>query len=292
MTALYEDLSWKAKLNCDCDHQATMVRTCTQCLGSKAQAYQLPPGHSASLQIRNTVVTTNMMPMAIRNAAYRDDMEKYKIQIAGWDTREIYDMLDLTAKHEASKTLRGSRKMTVFKLEFNLLATFRHQSKYDKSVDDRCFRCKRLNEDIHHVITCPPVKTSAREELLHQAMESTIMGPRECHYVATKMKEGLKQWLNGRSSRWEGPIRHAADVVGNLKFEAYLNQMDIGWDPAFKRKVSKLWVRLCSAKKKGIGMAYWRKSGAPELFQVYGIWPSRVGLYAMRIYMERQSKKN
>lgn len=81
-----------------------MVPTYTQCLGSPAQAYQLPPGHSASLQIRNTVVTTNM-PTAIRNMAYRDDMENYIIQTAGWDTREIYDMVDWTARHEASKTL-------------------------------------------------------------------------------------------------------------------------------------------------------------------------------------------
>lgn len=45
-------------------------------------------------------------------------------------------------------------------------------------------------------------------------MESAIKGPGgEFHYVATKMKEGLNQWLNGRSSRWEGPIPHAADVV-------------------------------------------------------------------------------
>jgi len=67
------------------------------------------------------------------------------------------------------------------------------------------------------------------------------MGPGACHYVATIMKEGLNQWLNGRSSPWEGPIPHAADVVGNLTFEAYLNQMDIGWDQAFKGRVSKLW---------------------------------------------------
>ena len=110
--------------------------------------------------------------MAIRNAAYCDDIEKYIIQTAGWDTREIYDMVDWTARHEASKTLRGSRKMTVFKLEFNLLAMFRHQGIYDKSMDNRCF----LNKDINHVITCP-VKTSAQEELLHQAMELAIMGP-------------------------------------------------------------------------------------------------------------------
>ena len=245
----------EGQLNCDCDHQATMVQTCTQCLGSPpAQTYQLPPGHSASLQIRNTVVTTNM-PMAIRNAAFRYDMEKYIMQMAGWDTREIYDMVDWTARHEARKqTLRGSRKMTVFKLEFNLLTTFRHRSKYDKSVDNRCFRCKRLNEDINHVITCP-VKTSAREELLHQAMESAIMGPGACHYVATKMKEGLNQWLNGRSSRWERPIPHAADVVGNLTFKAYLKQMDIAWvGPSVQRKSKQIvWSRNGYAQQRKRG---------------------------------------
>ena len=62
-----------------------MVRTCTRCLASPAQTYQLPPGHSASLKIRNTVVSRKI-PMAIRIAAYRADTEKYIIHVAGWDT--------------------------------------------------------------------------------------------------------------------------------------------------------------------------------------------------------------
>lgn len=39
------------------------------------------------------------------------------------------------------------------------------------------------------------------------------MGTGAYHYGATKMKKGLEQWLGGRSSRWEGIILHAADVV-------------------------------------------------------------------------------
>ena len=148
------------------------------------------------------------------------------------------------------------------------MATFRHWSKYDKSVDNRCFRCKRLSEDINHVISCPPVKTSAREELLHQAMESAIMGSGACHYVATKMKEGLNQWLNGRSSRWEGPIPHATDVVGNLTFEAYLNQMYSGWAQAFKGRVSKLWgvATVTHSKEKGDRDGVLAESAALGLF--------------------------
>ena len=47
--------------------------------------------------------------------------------------------------------------MTIFKMEFELLATLRHQSKYDRSVDNMCFRCKQLNEDVNHVIRCAAV---------------------------------------------------------------------------------------------------------------------------------------
>ena len=78
-----KDLSWKAKLNCNCDHQAAMVWSCPRCIGSTAQAYQLPPGHcSASLQIGASVVTANL-PMAICKAAYHEDMENYAIQKQG-----------------------------------------------------------------------------------------------------------------------------------------------------------------------------------------------------------------
>jgi hypothetical protein len=46
---------------------------------------------------------------------------------------------------------------------------------------------------------------------------------------------------------------HVADIVGNLTFEAYLNQMDIGWDQASKGRVSKLWgvATVMHSKEKG-----------------------------------------
>ena len=70
------------------------------------------------------------------------------------------------------------------------------------------------------------------------------MGPGASPFVATKLKEGLKQWLvlGNRISCWEGPIPHLSDAVRSLKFETYLNHIAIGWDQVFKGKVSKLWV--------------------------------------------------
>ena len=46
---------------------------------------------------------------------------------------------------------------------------------------------------------------------------------------------------------------HAADVVGSLPFEAYLNQIEIVWEQAFKGKMMKLWgvAMVMHCKEKG-----------------------------------------
>lgn len=54
-----------------------------------------------------------------------------------------------------------------------------------------------------------------------------------CPFVAFKLQEGLLPWLQNKQTRWEGPIPPPFDVIGNLTFEAYLNQMAIDWDQAF-----------------------------------------------------------
>ena len=142
------------KLNCDCDHQAAQVRSCIKC-AKTSQVYQLPPGHKATLQIGSTYITTHL-PLAIRNAMYREEMVQYIMKHAGWDTRFVFDSLvDWEARNLAWQKVRGSKKMTIFKLEFDLLATISRRSKYNSTVDNRCFRCKQLNEDVNHVLRCP-----------------------------------------------------------------------------------------------------------------------------------------
>jgi hypothetical protein len=48
------------------------------------------------LKLGNTFVTTDL-PLTIRNAVYRHEMEEYIIERAAWDRREIYDMVDWDA---------------------------------------------------------------------------------------------------------------------------------------------------------------------------------------------------
>ena len=44
-----------------------------------------------------------------------------------------------------------------------------------------------------------------------------------------------------------------SNVIRSLTFEAYLNQIDIGWYQAFKEKMSKLWgvATVTHSKEKG-----------------------------------------
>ena len=140
----------KAKLNCDCDHQAAQVRSCIKC-AKTSQVYQLPPGDKVTLQIGSTYITTQLL-LAIRNAMYREKMVQYIMKCAGWGTIFVFDLVDWEACNLAWQKVRGSKKMTIFKLEFDLLATFRRRSKYNRTVNNRCFRCKRRSEEVNHII--------------------------------------------------------------------------------------------------------------------------------------------
>ena len=147
----YNQLPWQAQLNCDFDHQAAQVQRCNIC-ANIPRIYKLPPVHKATLQIGPTHITTHL-PLAIRNAIYRDEMVHPIMKSAGWDTSFVFDLLvDWEAYNLALQKLRGSKKMTIFKMEFELLVTLPRQSKYNRSVDNRCFRCKQLNQDVNYVI--------------------------------------------------------------------------------------------------------------------------------------------
>ena len=63
----YQDFSWEAKMNCDCDILASKVQDCILSKSHIPDKYQLPPGHEATLE-GNGIFITEHVPMAIRNA--------------------------------------------------------------------------------------------------------------------------------------------------------------------------------------------------------------------------------
>ena len=92
----YDQVSWQAKLNCDCDQQAVSVRECHTCAFNSQVPYKLPPGHAATLQIGNTFIIKHL-PLAVRNAVYKGDMKRYVIKSAGWENHTFFAKVDWEA---------------------------------------------------------------------------------------------------------------------------------------------------------------------------------------------------
>ena len=71
-------------------------------------------------------------------------------------------MVDWPGCSRAGRKLSDSKRMTVFKLEFDLLAILQHRSRFDWKVNNRCPWCNHLNEDINHVIQCTDTAKSRK----------------------------------------------------------------------------------------------------------------------------------
>jgi hypothetical protein len=56
-------------------------------------------------------------------------MKKYIMKLAGWDICYVFVKVDWEASFKAIKNIGGSKKMTIFKMEFDLLAAFQRRSK-------------------------------------------------------------------------------------------------------------------------------------------------------------------
>ena len=106
-------------------------------------------------------------------------------------------MVNWEARAKPRKRLKLSTQMTVFKLEFDFFATFKDAvAIYNNGVDNRCFRCKRLNEDINHVIRCQSAVTSMNK-LWREVVESALNGPGSCQYVSqSKIPTGHAAMVN------------------------------------------------------------------------------------------------
>ncbi len=68
----YNQLTWQARLNCDCDALAELPRTCQQCKTERTPKHILPPGHGASLSIGKMYVTGHMA-QEVKQACFRQE---------------------------------------------------------------------------------------------------------------------------------------------------------------------------------------------------------------------------
>ena len=80
-----DQLPWEEKLNYYYDFQANQVRSCEKCRKQRLKHNKLTPAppYAATFQVGKIFVTTHL-PLAIRNVAYRSEMEEYIFRKAGW----------------------------------------------------------------------------------------------------------------------------------------------------------------------------------------------------------------
>ena len=117
----YNDLTWQAKLNCNCDTAAESVRSCVECTRTAHRHYTLPPGHGATLRIGGRFITSHIQ-QEVKEASYRLEMMYYIAKNAKWPPG-VFELVDWSARGHAAKRIRRDNHLTFCKLEFDLFAT-------------------------------------------------------------------------------------------------------------------------------------------------------------------------
>ena len=149
----YSTHSWKAKLNCDCDHLTGSAWQSSECCPRHKAPYLIPPGHIASLQINGNFITSHIAT-AIREASFRTELIQHITNKSARQSTTIFDTIDWEARSRASLSLPQGNRLTIFKLEFDLFATMSQRHKMEKHTDHQCPRCCKLHENLNHVFQC------------------------------------------------------------------------------------------------------------------------------------------
>ena len=293
----YNDLPWQAKLNCDCDQLAGASRKCQICLDTLQKRYDLPTGHIASLEIDGIIVTSHVAT-AIKEASYCNEFTQYITQMSGWQDKEIYHTIDWVAQSRAGKQRSSGQCLTIFKLKFALFATMSQRHQMEQGIDHRCPRCQHFQETLAHVFQCPRA-SDIRRCALTRALAS-IQENVTCTFVIDMLESGVSQWSTGGQVQWPSTPPGPTDDIGQLTFQAFQEQQQIGWDQGIRGRWSKKWGQangLYCTSRLGQGdmdtHARWMSSLVKSMWQ-YGIdqWIGRNEYLYGKTKEEQHKKKN
>ena len=110
----YDNLPWKEQLDCNCTQLATC--TCPLCPDAPPKPYILPTGHTASLEVDGTCITSHIAS-AIKEASFCSDFIKYVIHQSGRQDPMIFHSIDWEARACVSLHSPPGQHITIFKLE-------------------------------------------------------------------------------------------------------------------------------------------------------------------------------
>ena len=234
----YNGFSWQVKLNCNCDQKAGASCKCQIRCDTLHKGYDLPTGHIACLEI-DGLINTSHVATAIKEASYRREFIEYITQRAGWQDIEIYHRLDWVARSRADEQLSPGQCLTVFKLEFALFATMFQCHWMKQGTDHRCPICQHFHETLVHVLCCPRASEICKGALT-RALASIWKKPTYT-FVIDMLESGISQWSTNGQVQWPGISPGPTDDIGQLTFQAFQEQQQIGWDQAIRGRWSKKW---------------------------------------------------
>ena len=171
--------------------------------------------------------------------SYHREFIEYITQRAGWQDKETHHSIDWLACSRAGKQLSSGQCLTVFKLEFALFATMSQRHRMEQGIDHRCPRCQHFQETLVHVFQCPRA-SEIRKGALTRALASIRRKP-TCTFVIDMLESGVSQWSTRGQVEWPGTSPGPTDDIGQLTFQAFQEQQQIGWDQGIRGRWSKKW---------------------------------------------------
>ena len=143
------------------------------------------------------------------------------------------------ARLRAGKQLSSGQGLTIFKLEFALFATMSQCHQMEQGIDHRCPRCQHFQETLVHVFQCPRASEICKDAMT-RALASIQKKP-TCSFVIDMLESGVSQWSTSGQVQSPGIAPGPTDDIGQLTFQAFQEQQQIGLDQAIRGRWSKKW---------------------------------------------------
>ena len=172
----------------------------------------------------------------------------------------------------------------------------RHQM--EQGIDHRCPRCQHSQETLAHVFQCPMASDICRCALTRAL--ASIQENVTCTFVIDMLESGVSQWSTGEQVQWPSTSPGPTDDIGQLTFQAFQEQQQIGRDQGIRGRWSKKLGQVnglyCISRLDQGDMgthARWMSSLVKSMWQ-YGIdqWIGRNEYLYGKTRVEQHKKKN
>jgi len=189
--------------------------------------------------VRTSVTAPRLRAYIIEKSQKRDPHIEDK-----W-TDEVFDDVDWRTHGEAFRSLGPGRKIQISKFMCRWTPTRKQRSRYDNSIDSRCFSCGRLYEDLEHVLRCTsPPREAARTKAITEFKEH-LSNQHTPAPMAELIIHAIQRWFQGQRPLPPSLPDYMDDddskEIQSLLVTAYERQSRIGWYHFLRGRLTFAW---------------------------------------------------